>query len=563
MRQSNRTLPLIAAACMAFAAGGWAQGQQAPATSASPSHESEQVPTFKVATRMVTIDVVARDGKGNSLRNLKSDDFEVVEQIEPKRDKYPQKIRSFRTTSVAELAALDPGIPKMPPGVYTNLVTMNRVPVPPTIILLDALNTDRMSLMQVRQQLVKMLSSIPDDVPTAVFLLGRRLEMLQNFTTDPKLLRATLEKIPVTRQSIGPDSLPSDPDPLSPLIEQGALDRSTNSFMDAVRNFEREEASLTGSTRAQQTIEAVRAIARHAAGYPGRKNLLWVASRFPTWFNRDASTSDIRFSSPGLDWKDVNDLATALADARIAVYPTNAGGLTSRTIDFYNQTAMQTLSDQTGGEICVYDNSLSDCVKRMVDDSSFFYELAYYPNAGAWQGEFHKVIVKTKQPGVHLEYREGYFAHSSEDKVDTKYTDKEFEQAACRDVLTSTSVLMVVKPFPEPDKVRYFVAIEPGTIKFAAEADGTEHVRLKVGLCSFDKSGNPLRLLQDAMDEKLTQQQFAEVQAKHGFARVVSLVPPPGTTLVRVLIKDVPTGLMGSVNIPYAEASAGPVKAPQ
>ena len=512
---------------------------------------------------MVTIDVVAKDGKGRSLRDLKPDDFEVAEQIEPKRDKYPQKITGFRATSVAELAALDPGKPKMAPGVYTNLVTMNRVPVPPTIILLDALNTDRVSLMQVRHQLVKMLSSIPDDVPTVVFLLGRRLEMLQNFTTDPKLLRATLEKIPVTPQSIGPDSLPSDPDVLSPLIEQGALDRSPNSLMDAVRTFERDEVYLTGLTRAQQTIEAVRAIARHAAGYPGRKNLLWVASRFPTWFNRDAATSDIRFSSPGVDWKDVNDLASALADARIAVYPTNAGGLTSRTIDFYNQTAMQTLSDQTGGEICVYDNSLSDCVKRMVDDSSFFYEIGYYPNAGVWQGEFHKVTIKSKQPGIHLEYRTGYYAHSSEEKVDPKYTGKQFEEAACQDVLTSTSVLMVARAFPEPDKVRYFVAVEPGTITFTPEADGTEHVRLKVGLCSFDKSGKPLRLLQDTIDEKLTDKQFAEVQSQHGFARVVSLVPTPGISLVRVLIKDIPTGLMGSVNIPYTEASTASVKGSQ
>jgi VWFA-related protein len=512
---------------------------------------------------MVTIDVVARDHKGNSLRNLKPDDFEVVEQIEPKRDKYSQKIAAFRATSVAELAALDTGKPNLAPGVYTNLVTMNRVPVPPTIILLDALNTDRMSLMQVRQQSVKMLSSIPDDVPTAVFLLGSRLEMLQNFTTDPKLLRATLEKIPVTRQSIGPDSLPSDPDPMSPLIEQGALDRSPSSLIDAVRNFEREEASLTTSTRARQTIEAVRAIARHAAGYPGRKNLLWVASRFPAWFNQDAATSDIRFSSPGLDWKDVNGLATALADARIAVYPTNAGGLSSRTIDFYNQIAMETLADQTGGEICIYDNSLSDCVKRMVDDSSFFYELGYYPNAGAWQGEFHKVTIKSKQPGIHLEYRTGYYAHSSEEKVDPKYTDKQFEQAACQDVLTSTSVLMVARQFPEPDKVRYFIALEPGTITFAPEADGTEHVRLKVGLCSFDKSGKPLRLLQDTIDEKLSDKQFAEVQSLHGFARVVSLVPTPQISLVRVLIKDMPTGRMGSVNIPYNDAPTASAKNPQ
>jgi hypothetical protein len=199
----------------------------------------------------------------------------------------------------------------------------------------------------------------------------------------------------------------------------------------------------------------------------------------------------------------------------------------------------------------------------MIDDSSFFYEVAYYPNSGTWQGEFHKVTIKSKQPGIHLEYREGYFAHSSEEKVDPKYDERLLEQAACQDVLTATSVLMVAKAFPEPDTVRYFVAIEPGTITFKPETDGTQHVRLKVGLCSFDKSGKPLRLLQDTIDEKLSKKQFAEVQAQHGLARVVSFVPTPGMSLVRVLIKDLPTGSMGSVNIPYTEASSASVKGPQ
>lgn len=560
MRRRNRTLPFVAAVCMTFGVGDWAQGQQAPAASASLGHESEPITTFKVATRLVTIDVVARDRKGNSLRDLKPDNFEVFEQIEPRREKYLQKVAAFRATSVAELAALDPGKPKMAPGVYTNLVTMNRVPVPPTIILLDALNTDRTSLMQVRQQLVKMLSSIPDEVPTAVYLLGRRLEMIQSFTTDPKLLRATLERIPIASQPTGPESSPSDPDAASMFPEQSALDRGPESLMDTVRDFQRDTLFLAGWIRTQHTIQAVRAIARHAAGYPGRKNLLWVASDFPQWLNGEADTHN-PFLSTSTNWKDVNDLASALADARIAVYPTNLGGLNE--IDFNNKAGMQSLADQTGGEICIYQNFLSDCVKKMIDDSSFFYEIAYYPNSGAWQGEFHKVIVKSKQPGIHLEYRQGYFAHTSEEKVDPKYTERQLEQAACQDVLTSTSVLMVARAFPEPDKVRYFVAIEPGTITFTPEADGTQHVRLKVGLCSFDRSGKPLRLLQEAIDEKLTEKQFAEVQALHGFARVVSLVPTPGMSLVRVLIKDVPTGLMGSVNIPYTEPSTASVKGPQ
>jgi VWFA-related protein len=435
------------------------------------------------------------------------------------------------------------------------------VPVPPTIILLDALNTDQASLMQVRQQLIKILSSIPDDVPTAVYLLGRRLEMIQSFTTDPRLLRATLEKIPVASQPTGPKSSRSDPDAASMFPEQSALDRGPDPLMDAVRDFQHDTFFLAGWIRIQHTIEAVRAIARHAAGYPGRKNLLWVASNFPVWPTQEADTRNNPFLWSGINWKDVNDLASALADARIAVYPTNPDGL--KKIDFNNQAGMQTLADQTGGKICIYQNFLSDCVKKMIDDTSFFYEIAYYPHPGAWQGEFHKVIIKSKQPGIHLEYRQGYFAHSSDEKVDPKYSETQFEQAACQDVLTSTSVLMVAKAFQEPEKVRYFVAIEPGTITFTPEADGTEHVRLKVGLCSFDKSGKPLRFLQDTIDERLSDKQFAEVQSLHGFARVVSLVPTPGISLVRVLIKDLPTGLMGSVNIPYTEASTASVKAPQ
>lgn len=203
MRLRRPVSVAFTAISMTFTFGVAAKAQQPSAPSAPHAVGNEPIVTFKAATRMVTIDVVARDRKGNSLRDLKRDNFEVVEQIEPKRDKYPQKIAGFRAMSVAELAALDPGKPKMSPGVYTNLVTMNRVPVPPTIILLDALNTDRTSLMQVRQQMVKILASIPDDIPTAVYLLGRRLEMIQSFTTDPKLLRATLEKIPIASQQTG------------------------------------------------------------------------------------------------------------------------------------------------------------------------------------------------------------------------------------------------------------------------------------------------------------------------------------------------------------------------
>lgn len=191
-----------------------------------------------------------------------------------------------------------------------------------------------------------------------------------------------------------------------------------------------------------------------------------------------------------------------------------------------------------------------------MDDSSFFYEIAYYPNSGDWHGEFHRIILKSTRPGIHLAYRQGYYARGPEEETNPKSAAEELQRAACQDVLTSTSVLMVAKPFPEPGKLKYFVAIEPSTITFTPQSDGSQHVVLKVALCSFDKTGNPLRFLQDTIDESLTEKQYAEAQAQHGFARVVSLLPTPGVVVVRVLIKDVATGHMGSVNIPNVETAA-------
>src|SRR6266480_4694768 len=82
----------------------------------------------------------------------------------------------------------------LPAGVYTNLVTTKNLSAPPTILLVDGLNTDATSQVQVRQKMVRLLASAPSDVPMAVFLLGRELKLLQSFTTDAKLLSAAAER---------------------------------------------------------------------------------------------------------------------------------------------------------------------------------------------------------------------------------------------------------------------------------------------------------------------------------------------------------------------------------
>ena len=79
---------------------------------------------------------------------------------------------------------------------------------------------------------------------------------------------------------------------------------------------------------------------------------------------------------------------------------------------------------------------------------------------------------------------------------------------------------------------------------------------LKIGACTFDKFGKPMQFLQDSVDAKLTEKQFAALQAQHAFPHALVFTPGPGTAAVRLLVKDAVTGEMGSVNVPYVETTA-------
>src|SRR5437899_1403293 len=384
------------------------QTQPAPASSSAP------VTTIKVATRMVPPQVSVRDSKGHPVTALTAADFQVLEQLPPKKDQRPQKIAAFQQVNVAAIAAADKDAVQMPAGVYSNLVTMQKLPVPPTILLMDGLNTNLAGQMQVHRQMVKLLGSIPPEIPVAVFLLDRNLHLLQNFSTDRTLLRTAVDRaLSLSGQELNPTDVRADPDALSRLVEDNpppppptpsngttagaellqTRNSAINQQVQQLQNFEREASSSLITIRVQTTLDAFRSIARHATGYPGRKNLLWIASSFPLAIFPD---SDFKFAGAGEFQDKFAVLANALSDAKIAVYPMDPAGLESQS--FYdassrpsarnasvgtqtsasligeqgardsNQETMRHLAAETGGQVRVNNNALADCVKRAVDD---------------------------------------------------------------------------------------------------------------------------------------------------------------------------------------------------
>jgi VWFA-related protein len=558
--------------------------------------------TLKVATRMVTLQVSARDSKGHPVTGLTAADFQLFEQVPPKKEQRPQKIAAFQQVNVATIAAADKGAVQMPPGIYSNWVTMQKAAVAPTILLMDGLNTAVAAQMQVHRQMVKLLGSIPPDIPVAVFLLDRNLHLLQNFSTDRTLLRAAVDRaLSLSGQELNPTDVRSDPDALSRIVEDnpppppppppsggsgvvGAeLMQTRNSAISAqvqqLQLFEREASTSLISIRIQTTLDAFRSIARHVAQYPGRKNLLWVASSFPLAIFPD---SDFKFAGIGEFQDKFTTLANALADAKIAVYPMDPAGLEGQS--FYdassrpsaknvavgtqtgavlmreertrdsNQETMRHLAAETGGQVCVNNNDLADCVKKAVDDGSSYYELAYYPDAADWKGEFHRIILKTRQSGIHLSFRQGYYASSTpaSQAEDAKHVQTELQEAACRDLLTSTAILLMVQQVPASaaNQVKYFVAMDMSTLTLPQTADG-RRLSVVVAACAMDKDGAPIQFLQQPSDATLSDQQFNALLAQHGFTRTLEFAPTPGTVRVRLLVRDNGSGKMGSVDLPF------------
>jgi VWFA-related protein len=552
-------------------------------TSPSPVSTNPPTSTLKISTRLVSLEVVARDRQGHPVRGLTAKDFQVSEEVVPKKDHRPQNISVFQAEDWADLQAAQKDVAPLPPGVYSNLVNRQKEPVPPTVLLFDGINTDVESQMQVHHQIVKILGSIPPDVPVAAFLMGDRLRLLQTFTTDPKLLREAAAKTMVVGQA-APDQDPTDnPDSLA-----AALDGVANlppGLQASLSNFDQAVFTLQVQVRMHATLDALRSIARYLSGYPGRKNILWISTSFPLLLlpgeeSATGNSNDLRAFQG-----DMQEVGSALMDAKIAIYPMDPGGVRTQSMfsaearvrqpssgqrmgqaiqreDSLRQGAQQVMSDladQTGGRVCVNDNDLGDCVKKAVDDASSYYELGYYPDAGDFRGEFHRITVKTTVPGVHLSYREGYYAKPMENASEEKATagqpdsDPRLRRAACEDPLTSTAVLLMAKPIPpdEAGAAKYFLAIDSHMLSFVPQPAGGRELGLSVAACTFDKTGQPLQYLQKNSLAKLNDEQFTV--ASHGITQTFQFSPKPGVARVRLLVRDFASGRIGSVDIPYTE----------
>jgi hypothetical protein len=219
---------------------------------------------------------------------------------------------------------------------------------------------------------------------------------------------------------------------------------------------------------------------------------------------------------------------------------------------------MEAVAEATGGRVCVA-NDVGACVKKAIEESSSFYEISYYPDSKDWRGEFRKIVIKTKRPGVHMAYRQGYYAMPQPtSEPDPQKRNDDLQKAACGDLLTSTSILLGAKALIEeqPGIRKYFLVVDTSTVGVARSATGAPVLALQFAGCSFDRFGKPLQFWHDEVSQELSPTQYAAVLAGHGYPHVFQVTPAPDAHIVRFAVRDLSTGRLGSVNVPFTATAA-------
>ncbi|MFQ5776939.1 MAG: VWA domain-containing protein [Terriglobia bacterium] len=557
----RRWLPVVFAALLG---GLWLTAQQAPPPGLPAT-------VLRVTTRLVLVDVVVTDKKGQPVTDLTREDFTLLE------DGKSQRIATFSLEQPLRGAQERPAPPPLPPHVYTNRPEHRMPPGPLTILLLDALNTPLRDQPYVREQMLRYLDTqLKPNQRTAALALVNGLLVLQDFTADPALLRTALENYrsqksaQLSQEKEGPIlEIPPEIAALAPQVVAN------------IERFEMEVATAARDARVQLTLGALRAIARAVAGYPGRKNLVWVSGAFPFTIVPEQSDDYDLFRSYA---RQMRRTANILADAQVAVYPVDARGLvgytmadasesgrnrfglaragaefgeelTRRNLELVSthQTMNQVAAD-TGGRAYYNRNDIDAAVALSVADGSTYYTLGFYPEKKDWDGEFRRLQVKLARKGLRIRHRRGYYALDPTEQQMEDAQGKEQELlAALSNPLPATVITFLarIRP-PQPAahaQVQVEFLVDAHTLAFEEIRESRRRCDVDFLVAAFSPEGKVVASSSRTLGAALPPETYARFR-RNGLPFRMPLELEPGRYQLRLVVRDNRTGLLGATTVP-------------
>jgi VWFA-related protein len=527
---------------------------------ASLSQQSSEY-VFHAESDLVLVNVTVKDKSGKFVAGLKPEDFTILE------DNKLQKIVSFDVENVDALPAVDVAQAKPLPEAASGATK----PVP-SAAGTAALFKDRRLIV-----LFFDLSAMePDEIDRAVTSAERYLDT-QMATADLVSIVSLGSSLTVNQDfTADRDALKKQLDTFSSGTGQGFEEGSTGTTEgtpDSGQPFTADDTEFN-IFNTDRRLEALRSVAEKLAYVQQKKSLIYFSSGMDrTGIEnqselRAAVNAAVR-SNLAIYTMDMRGLQALVAGGEaqnaslrgVSAYSGQAT-LNALNSNFTTQETLVTLASDTGGRAFLDSNDFSKIFKGVQQDTSTYYLLGYHSANTARDGHYRHIVVKSKVPGVKIDYRRGYYApadykHSTQDDK-----ERQLEEELASELPTTDLPLYLGVAYFRLEGNKFFVPISlvvPGSqIPFVHSSDRDKATLDVIGMV-LDTEHHPLNRIRDTV--KLAVSTSTEVQKKNvQYDTGMSLLS--GKYHLKFVVRENQTGRMGSfeTDIEVPELKTQPLK---
>jgi VWFA-related protein len=538
MRLTGRVFSVFTAAGLLFQAAAPVLAQQSGQAGGTEAR-------IEVTTELVLVNVVARDKKGNLIRDLKKGDFTVFE------DGKKQDISTFDFENVDELATAGAAEATVSGATGTGSLLRSGKKAPAS---LDARDRRLMLLFfdfsaMDPEQIDRSVEAAKKFVSTkmqpadlmAVVSLATNMRVDLDFTDDKAKLLAAL-----TAYSSGQG--------------QGFDNGSTGSAEGAAETSGAFSADDTdfNTFNADRKLLALQSLMQALGKLPQKKSLIYFSNGI---------------TQSGADNQSALRATTAAAvKANVSIYSLDIRGLQAfppggeaQSASLHGQSAysgasflndlngnaasqdtLATLSSDTGGKAFFDSNDFGAVFSQVQKDSSAYYVLGFTSNNPLKDGRFRRLKVQVNRADLKLDFRAGYYAGRDFEHLNRADREQQMEDELAAQLPRVDVPLYAGAAFFRQDDSHYYLAVSlvvPGSqIPFVTEK---EKDSATIDIIGEVREGGkfPVGQLRDTVKlavESAQQVRRKNVQYNTGF------VLAPGSYHLKFVVRENQTGRIGS-----------------
>ncbi len=521
----------------------------------------QQSYTFKSNAELVLVNVGVRDKSGRFVRNLKAEDFTLLE------DGKQQQIASFDMENVdalplgevpADTTHSSPETPKnvgKPLANSDNSYRDRRL----MIFFFDLADMEPEEIARAATAAIRYVDKqmLPADL-VSIVSLGSSLQINQTFTVDHARLKQILASF-------------------SPGSGQGYQSGSTGSTegtSDTANPFTVDDTEYN-IFNTDRRLEALRSIAQSLEKVEQKKSLIYFSSGMER--TGVENQSELRAA------------INAAVRANLSIYSTDLRGLqaivpggeaqnaslrgtspysgqaTLSAFDsnFSSQETLVTLAEDTGGRAFLDSNDFGQVFRGVQEDTSIYYILGYHSTNPARDGKYRHITVRLKAPDYKLEYRRGYYAPADFRHSNQEDRELQLQQELASELPSTDMPVYLSAGYFRMSGDKFFVPVSivvPGSeIPFVSKSDEDRATLDIVGMVQDLPGRRPVDQIRDTV--KLSVNTSAQVRQKNVQYNNAFFLTP-GHYHLKFVVRENQTGRMGSfeTDIAVPEFKTQPLK---